>query len=474
MTYRQTINRRMRARTFNKRYARERRAVLWDRLNLVQQPEHPEGYDVTIACFNIIFDNVAIGDTLYLLLPFLPSTDFKCMTAVHKEVRARRGCDVCNDAKLVEEECLANSANLYVGIPKNVNERRVVQIDLVQLPQLLNTVCGIAQLPNEAGFLYQSTEVGHLVPRYLQLATNLSHIGLEGCTLGNDAKKAVQLAGDGYSEFGILWNVSVERGIDNLLDISADVVVVVVWVVATSQIVCEMLQRQKSRRKIHALRENLLEVVGGQLNAVEQGKVFTIGKTLHVIGQNSSAQICHHLGDVEDRRTCEDNLQFGMIVIDELKVTRPALVFMNLIDKQIATACARKGICQVKQGVGGKIEVFCYDIKRLTAGQVLLHVLKKHGGLSDASRPHNAHHTGIPINLIVHITVESACGFSQQFVKRGLQLFHSGLSVGHRVQKYRKKLRMHYKWCNYLDFCTKYGAYFNKSAPKVVRLERLI
>ena len=44
---------------------------------LISQSKLPEGDDVTITCFNVIFDNVALGRILYLLLFFLLTTHLK-------------------------------------------------------------------------------------------------------------------------------------------------------------------------------------------------------------------------------------------------------------------------------------------------------------------------------------------------------------------------------------------------------------
>ena len=44
---------------------------------LRSQSKLPEGDDIAITCFNVIFDNVALGRILYLLLFFLLTTHLK-------------------------------------------------------------------------------------------------------------------------------------------------------------------------------------------------------------------------------------------------------------------------------------------------------------------------------------------------------------------------------------------------------------
>ena len=46
-------------------------------VRLIGQSKLPERDDVAIACFNVIFDNVALGRILYLLLFFLLTTHLK-------------------------------------------------------------------------------------------------------------------------------------------------------------------------------------------------------------------------------------------------------------------------------------------------------------------------------------------------------------------------------------------------------------
>lgn len=48
-------------------------------INLIGQSKLPKGDDIAIACFNVVFDNIAFGRILYLLLLFPLSTHLKCL-----------------------------------------------------------------------------------------------------------------------------------------------------------------------------------------------------------------------------------------------------------------------------------------------------------------------------------------------------------------------------------------------------------
>ena len=46
---------------------------------LISESKLPKGDDIAIACFDVIFDNIAFGRILYLLLLFPLSTHLKCL-----------------------------------------------------------------------------------------------------------------------------------------------------------------------------------------------------------------------------------------------------------------------------------------------------------------------------------------------------------------------------------------------------------
>lgn len=53
---------------------------------LVCQSEKVEGYDIAIRIFNIIFDDVAVGDVTDLLLSFVSTTNLECKRS-YAEIR---------------------------------------------------------------------------------------------------------------------------------------------------------------------------------------------------------------------------------------------------------------------------------------------------------------------------------------------------------------------------------------------------
>ena len=80
----------------------------------------PERDDVAIACFNVIFDDIALGRILYLLLLFLLATYLKGLS-VYLEITLTLTDDIRFDAHLVIEECLANIANISTLMPKEIS-----------------------------------------------------------------------------------------------------------------------------------------------------------------------------------------------------------------------------------------------------------------------------------------------------------------------------------------------------------------
>ena len=68
-------------------------------------------------------------------------------------------------------------------------------------------------------------------------------------------------------------------------------------------------------------------------------------------------------------------------IVHELEFARPAFVFMNLIDKKIFAAVFKKLLCQAIQGMVGKIHMF-------------------------ATWPDQTKHAIVPVDFVVHISVE--------------------------------------------------------------------
>ena len=92
----------------------------------------PEGNDVTIACFDVIFDNVALGRILYLLLLFLLAAHLVSL-AVYFKIADTRTDDISLDTYLVLEKCLADVANVGTLMPKKIGQVRVVKIYFLDL-----------------------------------------------------------------------------------------------------------------------------------------------------------------------------------------------------------------------------------------------------------------------------------------------------------------------------------------------------
>ena len=97
--------------------------------DLVCQSEGPQGEDDAGTIFDIVLDHITLLGIGYLLLAFLTSSDLKGL-AIYLKVTDARENDILCDAHLVEEERLANVADICCRSAQQIGEAGVVEIDL--------------------------------------------------------------------------------------------------------------------------------------------------------------------------------------------------------------------------------------------------------------------------------------------------------------------------------------------------------
>ena len=80
---------------------------------------------------------------------------------------------------------------------------------------------------------------------------------------------------------------------------------------------------------------------------MEHPQVLAEGKPLHVVEQGTAAQVGSSFVNVQDGRAGEDDAQSRMIVVYQFQFARPVLVFMYLVNDEVASSPLDKVIGQV-------------------------------------------------------------------------------------------------------------------------------
>ena len=122
-------------------------------LRSVRQAEGPEGEDVGVACFDVVFDDVALRVALQLALALAAAAHFEG-AAVDEEVGRGRGGDVVAHARLVVEERFAHVAAVAAVVPEYGHEVGVVEVDFLHFAQSAYAARGRAELAYHAGALH--------------------------------------------------------------------------------------------------------------------------------------------------------------------------------------------------------------------------------------------------------------------------------------------------------------------------------
>jgi len=112
-----------------------------------------------------------------------------------------------------------------------------------------------ASARQQVNFLQPCTKVGNVVARHLQLPAYLHEIRLEGCRLCDDSQQPLQFPGSGWRQVSILGSIHFDCGIDHLHDVTLEVIIPK-RIIASFQIVGEMLKGQKSLWQHHLLRKS--------------------------------------------------------------------------------------------------------------------------------------------------------------------------------------------------------------------------
>ena len=96
------------------------------------QPKHPKRNNIQITCFYFIFHYKSISHPLQLFLLLVFTTYFKGPLA-NLKVRYRRCNDILIHSQLIKEESFTDVPDICFALSQNMNEIRIIQIDLVYL-----------------------------------------------------------------------------------------------------------------------------------------------------------------------------------------------------------------------------------------------------------------------------------------------------------------------------------------------------
>ena len=176
---------------------------------------------------------------------------------------------------------------------------------------------------------------------------------------------------------------------------------------------------------------------------MEQQEILAVGEALHLIHTCASAEVGQTFNDVEDGRASEDDMQLGMIVINQLQFTAPVMILVDLVDDKVVASGTRELASEVYEVMGAEIKVFGCDIQSLGSWHIFFEMLKYQRCLADATRSDKTYHACIPFDFAEEVTMKVRCRFTQQFVEIDLKSFHRAMRFGLRGQRYRKRFKSH-------------------------------
>ena len=153
-------------------------------------------------------------------------------------------------------------------------------------------------------------------------------------------------------------------------------------------------------------------------------QILAEGQPRQRIGGLSTRKIAAPLLQLQKRRSGIDDMQPVKVVIYAFDEILPVLEFVDLIEEQVRCSMSKMVFRQGIDLTRIDPDIIKRHVKPLFRPQRLLHVLKHHRRLADASRTLDANQTGIPIDILVEITLEIKRRIRNPFLGNAIDLVY--------------------------------------------------
>lgn len=111
------------------------------------------------------------------------------------------------------------------------------------------------------------------------------------------------------------------------------------------------------------LLQYVIKTRNGQADVPADAQILTERQPLHVINYGTAAKVGPGVKSFKQRRTCENNMQLGKIVVNVFQFTRSIRVPMNFVKIKGLAAMLVEIVSQIIQLVFAKPNIVKADIK---------------------------------------------------------------------------------------------------------------